>query len=167
MDAAWIPQKMPYVRLGYAAMAPLTPKLAAVGIGAKPSGMTPAAMGWAGLFASREAALGALTLRSQGEGPAARRKVLLLNAAVDAVDTVAMLALARRQRSILPLLLAPAGLLSAIAHGPDRVEIGVLHIVDQEIGRLQPPSAHWSGSMARPSTTSASSRVVASTTQAA
>lgn len=117
MELASIPRKMAYARLGYAAAALFTPKLATAAIGAKPGQVTPAAMGWAGVFASREAALGALTLGSEGLDPAERRKVLLLNAAVDAVDVVAILALVKRQRSILPLFLAvPAGVLSVIAH---------------------------------------------------
>lgn len=117
MDIALIPRKLPYARLGYAAAALFTPKLATVAIGAKPSEMTPAAMAWAALFASREAALGALTLESEHLDTAMRRKVLLANAAIDAIDTVAILALIRRQRSSLPLfLIVPAGVLSVISH---------------------------------------------------
>jgi hypothetical protein len=117
MDLASIPKQMAYVRIGYAVAAFFTPKLATAAIGGRPSQVTPAAMGWAGVFASREAAMGALTLGSEDLDPATRRKVLLLNAAIDAVDVVAIVALAKRQRSILPLLLAvPVGVLSVVAH---------------------------------------------------
>jgi hypothetical protein len=91
--------------------------VATAAIGARPSEMTPAAMAWAAVFASREAALAALTLESERLDPALRRKVLLANAAIDAVDTVAIFALMRRQRSILPLfLVVPVGVLSVISH---------------------------------------------------
>jgi len=117
MEIALVPRQVAYARFGYAAAALFTPRLAAAAMGAKPSQMTPAAMGWAGVFASREAALGALTLGSEDLDPATRRKVLLLNAAVDAVDVVAIAALMKRQRSILPLFVAvPAGVMSIIAH---------------------------------------------------
>ena len=117
MDFASVPRKMAYARLGYAVAALFTPKLVTASLGAKPSQMTPAAMAWAGVFATREAALAVATLGSEGLDPATRRKVLLMNAAIDAVDTVAIFALVKRQRNILPLILAvPAGVFSAVAH---------------------------------------------------
>jgi hypothetical protein len=117
MDLASIPKQIAYARLGYGAAALLTPKLAITAVGGKPSQMTPAAMAWAGAFASREAALGAMTLGSGDLDPATRRKVMLLNAAVDTVDAVVFIALAKRQRSILPLILAlPAGVMSIVGH---------------------------------------------------
>lgn len=116
MEIAWIPQKMPYVRLGYAVAALFTPKLAAAAILAKPKEMTPAAVSWAALTATREAALGVVTLEGRRLDPVTRRKVLLLNAAVDGVDSLVFLAHGLRRRSILPLLAVPVGVLSAIAH---------------------------------------------------
>lgn len=117
MNLASLTKQAAYARLGYAAAAFFTPRLATVAIGGRPSQVTPVAMGWAGVFASREAALGALSLGSEGVDAATRRKVLLLNAAVDAVDVAAIVALAKRQRSILPLLVAlPVGVLSVVAH---------------------------------------------------
>src|SRR3954468_13542507 len=117
MDTAMLTRKMPYVRFGYAVASLLTPKVAAAAILAKPGEMTPAAVSWAALFATREAALGAITLESERLDPAIRKKVLLLNAAVDGIDSLAILALSLRRRSILPLMvLVPAGLFSAMAH---------------------------------------------------
>jgi hypothetical protein len=117
IDFASVPRTIAYARLGYAVGAMFTPKLVTASLGAKPSQMTPAAMAWAGVFATREAALAAVTLTSEQLDPATRRKVLLANAAIDAVDTVAILALVKRQRNILPLLLAvPAGVFSAYSH---------------------------------------------------
>ena len=104
-------------RIGFAAVALYAPKLATAFIGGKPSQMTPIAIGWAGAFASREAALGAVTLGSEAADPTCRRKVLLLNAAVDALDTLTFLALAKRQRSLLPILIgAPGAVFSAYTH---------------------------------------------------
>lgn len=117
MELALTPRHVAYARFGYAAAAFFTPRVATVALGGRPGQVTPAAMGWAGVFASREAALGALSLGTEGCDPGGRRKALLLNAAVDAVDAVAVVALARRQRSILPLIVAlPAGLLSVAVH---------------------------------------------------
>lgn len=117
MELASIPRQVAYLRLGYGAAALLSPKLATVAIGGRPSQVTPVAMGWARVFGTRDMAFGVLTLSSEDVPPATRRKILLLEAAVDAVDALAMIALARRQRSILPLLLAvPPGLASAAAH---------------------------------------------------
>jgi hypothetical protein len=51
--------------------------------------------------------------------------VLLLNAAVDAVDVAAIVALAKRQRSVLPLLVAvPVGVLSVVAHVQAAQQLG-------------------------------------------
>ncbi|MGH7536465.1 MAG: hypothetical protein ACREMG_12930 [Gemmatimonadales bacterium] len=112
-----MPKSVALARIGYAAMALATPKLASPFIGAKVGEVTPAAMGWAGYFASREAALGVLTLASEGCDSTSRRKVLLLNAAVDALDAVTAVLLTRRSRSIRPLLVAlPAALMSVAAH---------------------------------------------------
>ena len=117
MDFASLPKKMAFARLGYAVGSLLAPKLVTASLGAKPSQMTPAAMAWAGVFASRAAALGLATLSSEEFEPALRRKVLLMNAAIDAVDTVAIVALAKRQRNILPLVLVgPIGAISVYAH---------------------------------------------------
>lgn len=117
MDFASAPRKMAYARLGYAVAALFTPRLATASLGAKPSQMTPAAVAWARVFATREAALAIASIGSEQIDPAIRRKVLLMNAAVDAVDSVALLALVKRQRNILPLILAvPAGVFSAVAH---------------------------------------------------
>ena len=127
---------MAYARFGYAAAALFTPRLATAALGAKPSQMTPAAMGWAGVFASREAALGALTLGSEDLDPATRRKVLMLNAAVDAVDVLAVVALMKRQRSILPLFVAvPAGVMSIIAHVQAARQLSVAPGGLQPLGR--------------------------------
>jgi hypothetical protein len=116
MDNAMLTRKMPYVRFGYAAAALLAPKVATLGILGKPGEMTPTAVGWAALFASREAALGAVTLESERLDPASRKKALLLNAAVDGLDSLAFLALGLRRRAILPLLMVPVGVASAVAH---------------------------------------------------
>lgn len=116
-DLAALPHQVAMARIGFAAQAFLTPKLATPFVGAKRNEMTPSAMAWAGLFASREAALGAFTLASEGQDPESRRKVLLLNAFVDALDVASALFLSRRQRSIKPLLvLAPLAALSVVAH---------------------------------------------------
>jgi hypothetical protein len=96
-------------RIGYAAAALVAPKVATVMIGGKPSQLTPTALAWAGAFASREAALGAATLATEDADPATRSKVLWLNAAVDTMDSLAFLAFAKRQRSLLPLLIGASG----------------------------------------------------------
>lgn len=116
MDTALLTRKMPYVRFGYAATALLAPKVATLAIVGRPGEMTQTAVGWAALFASREAALGAVTLESERLDPAARKKALLLNAAVDGLDSLAFLALGLRRRSLLPLLIVPVGVASAVAH---------------------------------------------------
>ena len=119
-----LPRKMPYIRFGYAVTALLTPKVATLGILGKPGEMTPTAVGWAALFASREAALGAVTLESERLDPAARKKALLLNAAVDGLDSLAFLVLGLRRRSILPLLIVPVGVASAVAHIQAAQQVG-------------------------------------------
>jgi len=54
---------------------------------------------------------------SEDADPATRRKVLLLNAAVDTLDTLSFVVLAKRSRSLMPLLLgAPGAVFSAYAH---------------------------------------------------
>lgn len=117
MDTSSHPRMLACARIGYAAAALFTPKVATVLIGAKPSQLTPTATGWAAVFASREAALGALTLASEDVDPATRRKVLLLNAAVDTLDSLSLLVLAKRQRSLWPLLVgAPAAVFAAYTH---------------------------------------------------
>ncbi len=117
LDAASFPRKMAYLRLGYTVAALFTPKLATAAIGARPSQVTPAAMGWAAFFATREAALGVVTLESERLDVATRRKTLLLCAAVDGLDMLSVIALIRRQRSIVPLFMAlPWGALSVIMH---------------------------------------------------
>lgn len=117
MERASYPRMIAMARLGYAAAALFTPKLATVMIGARPSQLTPAALAWASAFATREAAVGAVTLATEHCDPSARRKVLLMNAAVDAVDTLSLLALAKHSRSVLPLLTgAPAAAVSALIH---------------------------------------------------
>jgi hypothetical protein len=104
-------------RIAYAAAALFTPKLATVMIGGKPSQLSPTGLAWAGAFASREAALGALTLASEETDAATRRKVLLLNAAVDTIDCLSFLAFAKRQRSLWPLLIgAPGAVFAAYTH---------------------------------------------------
>ena len=117
MDTSSFPRMIAGARIGFAAAALFKPKMATVMIGGKPSQLTPMALGWAGAFASREAALGAVTLASEKIDPATRRKVLLLNAAVDALDTLSFLVLAKRQRSLMPLLVgAPGAVFSAYTH---------------------------------------------------
>jgi hypothetical protein len=117
MDISSFPRQIAYARLAYAAAAMLTPKAATVMVGGKPSEMTPMAMGWAGVFAAREGALAAVSLGSEQADPATRRKVLLLNAAVDTLDSLSFLVLAKRQRSLMPVLLgAPGAVFSAYSH---------------------------------------------------
>lgn len=112
-----IPRQMPYLRLGFSVAALLSPKVATTVFGGRPSQVTPVAKAWAAIFATREAALGAITLESDRLDPATRRKALLLNAAIDGIDTLSFLALVRRQRSLFPLLLVvPAGVVSVVAH---------------------------------------------------
>jgi hypothetical protein len=104
-------------RIGYAAAALFTPRVATVLIGGKPSQLTPTALAWAGAFASREAALGVVTLASEDADPSTRRKVLLMNAAVDTIDSLSFLVFAKRQRSLLPLLIgAPGAVFAAYTH---------------------------------------------------
>lgn len=111
------PRTIAYARFGYAAASLFTPKLAAVSFGVKRSEMTPAAVAWAAVFASREAALGALSLMSERHDPQARRSALYLNAAVDTVDALSLLALARWHKQRRPLLVAlPAALASIAVH---------------------------------------------------
>jgi hypothetical protein len=124
MDTALLPRKMPYIRFGYAVTALLVPKVATLAILGRPGEMTPTAVGWAALFASREAALGAVTLESERLDPATRKKALLLNAAVDGLDSLAFLALGLRRRSILPLLIVPVGVASAVAHIQAAQQVG-------------------------------------------
>lgn len=110
MDYVDLTRKIAYLRLGYGIGAYLSPKAVTMAIGGRPSQVTPVAKGWARVFGTRDAALGVITLGSEDLAPAVRRKLLLVQAAVDAVDAVAMVALAKRQGSKLPLLLAvPAG----------------------------------------------------------
>jgi hypothetical protein len=117
MDTASLPRMIACTRLVYAAAAMFTPKTATLMIGGRRSDLTPIAMGWAGAFAAREAALAAFTLGSEEVDPAARRKVLLLNAAVDTLDSLSFLVLAKRQRSLMPILLgAPGAAFSAYSH---------------------------------------------------
>jgi hypothetical protein len=117
MDTSSFPRMIAYARIGFAAAALFKPKVATVLIGGKPSQLTPMALAWAGGFASREAALGALTLGSEGLDTATRRKVLLVNAAVDTLDSLSFLVLAKRQRSLLPLLIgAPGSVLAAYSN---------------------------------------------------
>jgi hypothetical protein len=104
-------------RLAYAAAAMFTPKTATLMIGGKRRDLTPMAMGWAGAFAAREAALAAFTLGSEHADPVTRRKVLLLNAVVDTLDSLSFVVLAKRSRSLMPLLLgAPGAVFSAYSH---------------------------------------------------
>jgi len=117
MDRASFPRMLALARLSYAGAAMFTPGAATLMIGGKRSQLTPMAMGWAGAFAAREAALAAFTLGSEDVDPATRRKVLLLNAAVDALDSVSFVVLAKRSRSLMPLLLgAPGAVFSAYTH---------------------------------------------------
>ena len=117
MDTASLPRMIACTRLAYAATALFTPKTATMMIGGRRSDLTPMAMGWAGAFAAREAALAAFTLGSENVDPASRRKVLLLNAAVDTLDSLSFLILAKRQRSLMPVLLgAPGAVFSAYSH---------------------------------------------------
>ena len=117
MDTASLPRMIACTRLVYAATAMFTPKTATMMIGGRRSDLTPMAMGWAGAFAAREAALAAFTLGSEEVDPATRRKVLLLNAAVDTLDSVSFLVLAKRQRSLMPILLGASGaVFSAYSH---------------------------------------------------
>jgi hypothetical protein len=104
-------------RLAFAASAMFTPRTATVMIGGKRSQLTPMALGWAGAFAAREAALATFTLGSEDADPATRRKVLLLNAAVDTLDSLSFVVLAKRSRSLMPLILgAPGAVFSAYTH---------------------------------------------------
>lgn len=127
-----LPRQVAYARFVYAALSLFTPRLAASTLGVATSEMTPAAVTWAAVFASREAALGALSLTSEGSEPTARRKALYLNVAVDAIDALSLLALARRHRQTRPLIVAvPAALTSTIIHlqaaqriGQDPLETG-------------------------------------------
>lgn len=117
METTAIPKTVAFARVGFAAMALLAPRLATQLIGAKIGEETPAAAGWAGLFASREAALGVLTLASEHSDTGSRRKVLLLNVAVETVDVLTVLTFVRRHRSIRPLFtLVPGGVVSALSH---------------------------------------------------
>jgi len=124
MDSTALTRQMPYVRFGYAVTALVAPKVATLAVLGKPGEMTTTAVGWAALFASREAALGAVTLESERLDPATRRKALLLNAAVDGLDSLAFLALGLRRRKILPLLIVPVGLASVVAHVRAAQEVG-------------------------------------------
>ena len=117
METATLPRMIACTRLAYAATAMFTPKTATLMVGGRRSDLTPMAMGWAGAFAAREAALATFTLASEDADPATRRKVLLLNAAVDTLDSVSFLVLAKRQRSLMPLILgAPGAVFSAYSH---------------------------------------------------
>ena len=111
------PRRVAYARFGYAAAALLTPRLAAAALGVRRSEMTPAAVAWAAVFASREAALGALSLAGERHGDPARRDAWRINAAVDALDVVSLLALARWRNQRRPLLVAlPAAVASVAIH---------------------------------------------------
>jgi hypothetical protein len=111
MDFVDLTRKVAYLRIGYGIGAFLSPKAVTVAIGGRPSQVTPVAKGFARVFGTRDTALGVITLGSEDLDPAVRRKLLLVQAAVDAADGVAMVALAKRQGSRLPLLMAvPAGI---------------------------------------------------------
>jgi hypothetical protein len=121
-----LPRTIAYARFGYAALSLFAPKAAASALGVKRREMTPAAIAWASVFASREAALGAFSLISENLDTKGRRRTLLLNAAVDTVDSLALIALARRHRQFLPLFVAlPPGLFSALAHIQAAREVGL------------------------------------------
>lgn len=117
MDPSSLPRMIACTRLAYAAAAMFSPKSATLMIGGKRSQLTPMAMAWAGAFAAREAALAVFTLGSEDADTATRRKVLLLNAAVDTLDSLSFVVLAKRSRSLMPLLLgAPGAVFSAYSH---------------------------------------------------
>ncbi|HVW35550.1 MAG TPA: hypothetical protein VHL53_23665 [Acidimicrobiia bacterium] len=117
MDADDWPRRVAYARFGYAALALFTPRLAASSFGVRRSEMTPAAAAWAAVFASREAALGALSLSGQCRGGDACADAWRINAAVDALDAVILVALARWRGQRRPLLVAlPAAVASVAIH---------------------------------------------------
>lgn len=98
-------------------MSLFAPRTAARALGVKAGEMTPAAITWAAVFASREAMLGALSLASERGDANGRRNVLYLNIAVDAADALSLLALARRHDQKRPLLVAlPAAVASMAIH---------------------------------------------------
>lgn len=116
MNTAELPGNVARLRLAFAATTLLAPKAAACAIGVRPRDVNPAGAVWARLFATREAALGAVTLGA-GSDPALRKRILLMNAAVDGIDALAAALVARKTRSLLLLLLVvPGALASSVGH---------------------------------------------------
>ena len=71
---------------------------------------------WARLFASREAALGAITLGAASDA-AARKRILLINAAVDGMDALMATLVARKTHSLrLFAFLVPGAVVSSVGH---------------------------------------------------
>ena len=107
---------MARIRLAYAAGTLLTPKAMSVALGLRPREANVTAGMWARLFASREAALGAMTLGA-GSDPGARKRILLINAAVDGVDALTATLVARKTRSLRLFAFAvPGAVASSVAH---------------------------------------------------
>ena len=116
MNTADLPQSVAKIRLAFAAGTLLTPKAMSAVIGLRPREGNMTAGMWARLFASREAALGALTLGASSE-PEARKRILLINAAVDGMDALAATLVARKTRSLrLFALLVPGAVASSVGH---------------------------------------------------
>jgi hypothetical protein len=116
MNTADLPHNVAKLRLAFAAGTLLTPKAMSVAVGLRPREANMTAGMWARLFASREAALGAMTLGA-GSDAAARKRILLINAAVDGVDAVMATLVARKTRSLRLFALAvPGAVASSVGH---------------------------------------------------
>lgn len=116
MNTADLPQNVAKLRLVYAAGTLLTPKAMSVAVGLRRREANTAAGMWARLFASREAALGAITLGAVSD-PAARKRILLVNAAVDGLDALTATLVARRTRSLRLFAFAvPGAVVSSVGH---------------------------------------------------
>jgi hypothetical protein len=101
-----------YGRFGFAAACVLAPKTAAVSIGAQPSEINPTAGAFAALVGTRAAALGVLGLSTPKLTAALRRRVFVLLATVDGIDTVVGFVRARQAGRTAPIVAGtPLGLL--------------------------------------------------------
>jgi hypothetical protein len=116
MNTADLPQNVAKLRLAYAAGTLLTPKAMSVAVGLRRREANMAAGMWARLFASREAALGVITLGATSD-PVARKRILLINAAVDGLDALTATLVARKTRSLRLFAFAvPGALASSVGH---------------------------------------------------
>lgn len=123
MNTSAVPRYVAYLRFVFAAGALTAPKLGAAVMGVKPSSVSRDAEPWIRFVGSRGFALAAMTIETERVDPALYRKVLLLNAATDAVDILGVALFARHQKAMLRFGLT-VGTLSVAAHVREAQRVG-------------------------------------------